>query len=157
MGRKNKDKKKEGTSGSSAGVGAIQSPAALSLPSKLKRERGTAATTPLPPTFKWDDAQQPKKSVLTPSDGAAFDRCLRKCYRGLSWEDPGSLPNSLHRAFTTAFDDLNDAGLFLYDVIQPGGQRLSLTMVTRTLIGEPGSTYRYLGLRLFLSSLVRRR
>ena len=165
MGRKNKNKKKEGTrkgkapakqqgiaiatSGSSAGAAFTQSSAALSLPSKLKRERGTAATTPLPPTFKWDDAQQPKKSVLTPSDGAAFDRCLRKCYRGLSWEDPGSLPNSLHRAFTTAFDDLNDAGLFLYDVIQPGGQRLSLTMVTRTLIGEPGSTYRYLGLRLF--------
>ena len=160
--RKNKNKKKEGTrkgkasakqgigtSGSSAGAAVTQSPAALSLPSKLKRQRGTAATTPLPPTFKWDDAQQPKKSVLTPSDGAVFDKCLRKCYRGLSWEDPGSLPNSLHRSFTSAFDDLNEAGLFLYDVIQPGGQRLSLTMVTRTLIGEPGSTYRYLGLRLF--------
>jgi alpha-ketoglutarate-dependent dioxygenase FTO len=122
----------------------------LSLPSKLKRERGTAATTPLPPAWKWDsDAQQPKKSVLAPSDGAVFESCLRRCYRGLSWEDPASLPNSLHRSFTTAFDDLNEAGLFLYDVIQPGGQRLSLTMVTRTLIGEPGSTYRYLGLRLF--------
>lgn len=162
MGRKNKNKKKEGTrkgkasakqgigtSGSSAGATVTPSPPSLSLPSKLKRERGTAATTPLPPTFKWDDAQQPKKSVLTPSDGAVFDKCLHKCYRGLSWEDPGSLPNSLHRSFTTAFDELNESGLFLYDVIQPGGQRLSLTMVTRTLIGEPGSTYRYLGLRLF--------
>lgn len=130
--------------------------AALSLPSsKLKRERGTAAATPLPPAWKWDEDKVgsggscPKKTVLTPSDGEIFDKCLRRCYRGLSWEHPDSLPSSLHRSFTTAFDDLNEAGLFLYDVIQPGGQRLSLTMVTRTLIGEPGSTYRYLGLRLF--------
>jgi len=134
---------------------AAPTAAAISLPSKLKRERGTAATTPLPPAWKWDGkdgsggSHQPKKSVLSPSDGEAFDKCLRRCYRGLSWEDPNALPSSLHRSFTTAFDDLNEAGLFLYDVIQPGGQRLSLTMVTRTLIGEPGSTYRYLGLRLF--------
>ena len=170
MGRKNKNKNKKkkggtikgeasdkqsqgiGTSDSSRTDAATCTPKlhpALSLPSKLKRERGTAATTPLPPTWKWDGPEHSKKTVLSPSDGAVFDRCLRRCYRGLSWEDPSSLPSSLHSSFTKAFDDLNEAGLFLYDVIQPGGQRLSLTMVTRTLIGEPGSTYRYLGLRLF--------
>lgn len=39
--------------------------------------------------------------------------------------------------------------LFLYDTIQPGKKRLTRTSVTRTLVGEPGSTYKYLGLRLF--------
>ena len=160
MGKNNKNaarKKKRGR-GKALAKPTTSAFAALSLPSALKRERGTAAATPLPPEWKWDEDKVgsggsggscPKKTVLTPSDGEVFDKCLRRCYRGLSWEHPDSLPSSLHRSFTTAFDDLNEAGLFLYDVIQPGGQRLSLTMVTRTLIGEPGSTYRYLGLRLF--------
>jgi alpha-ketoglutarate-dependent dioxygenase FTO len=40
-------------------------------------------------------------------------------------------------------------GLYLYDSVQAGGQKVSQTFCKRTLIGEPGSTYRYLGLRLF--------
>ena len=44
---------------------------------------------------------------------------------------------------------MNEAGIFLYDIVQPGGKKLSRTFVTRTLIGAPGSTYKYLGLRLF--------
>lgn len=156
MSKKSKQKKKRKHGGDDSASAATaktdtsskgQSNTLLSLQSRLKRERGTAATTPLPPAWKEDTGTH--NSVLSPSDGAAFDKCLQRCYRGLSWEDPDELPQSLHRSFSLALDELNDAGLFLYDVIQPGGKRLSLTMVTRTLIGEPGSTYRYLGLRLF--------
>ena len=138
MGKNNKNarRKKKGGRGKALakdGVGSdretsnaatpTNSAAALSLSSKLKRERGTAAATPLPPAWKWDEDKVgsggscPKKTVLTPSDGEIFDKCLRRCYRGLSWEHPDSLPSSLHRSFTTAFDDLNEAGLFLYDCL----------------------------------------
>ena len=44
---------------------------------------------------------------------------------------------------------MDDGGLFLRDVVMPGGKRCTRTVVSRTLVGEPGSTYRYLGLRLF--------
>lgn len=47
------------------------------------------------------------------------------------------------------FSKLDAANIFQYDTVQPGRKRLSRTFVTRTLIGNPGSTYRYLGLRLF--------
>ena len=44
---------------------------------------------------------------------------------------------------------MDEGGLFLYDIVQPGKKRLTKTSVTRTLVGDPGSTYKYLGLRLF--------
>jgi mRNA N6-methyladenine demethylase len=115
----------------------------LSLASQLKRKRGTAESTPLPP--EW--AGSTKKSFLTPADGADFTSCLQQCYRGFHWENPEALPNSLHTSFDTTFAALRE--LFLYDAVQPGGKRVSQTFVKRTLIGKPGSTYRYLGLRLF--------
>eukprot|EP00953_Heterococcus_sp_UTEX-ZZ885_P013888 7922-Heterococcus_DN1.PRE.4 len=48
-----------------------------------------------------------------------------------------------------SFDALHEGGLFLYDMVQAGGKRLSSTYVTRTLVGEAGITYKYLGLRIF--------
>ena len=64
-------------------------------------------------------------------------------------EDPDKLPPTLHGQFDQAFDALYEAGLFLHDAVQPGGKRLTQTFVSRTVIGNPGSAYRYLGLRLF--------
>ena len=42
-------------------------------------------------------------------------------------------------------------GVFQYDVTQPMGPStpLAVTKVTRTCIGDPGITYKYLGLRMF--------
>jgi len=116
-----------------------------SLASLLKRHRGTAQSTPLPP--EWTGPTN--KPFLTPSDGVDFTSCLQQCYRGFYWEDPKDLPLSLHSKFETTFDALQNSGLFLYDAVQPGGKKVSKTFVKRTLIGKPGSTYRYLGLRLF--------
>lgn len=36
-----------------------------------------------------------------------------------------------------------------YDVVMAGGKYSSRTFVKRTLVGDPGITYKYLGLRLF--------
>ena len=68
---------------------------------------------------------------------------------GFCWETPENIPNSLHTSFSSAFSKLDEANIFQYDTVQPGRKRLSRTFVTRTLVGNPGSTYRYLGLRLF--------
>lgn len=119
----------------------------LSLAMRLKRERGTAATTPLPPEWSRSSVHQAK--YLTPEDGDDFNSCVKECYRGFVYEKPNDIPPYIHDAFASVFRGLDDSGLFLYDVVQPGGKKLSLTFVTRTLVGDPGSTYKYLGLRLF--------
>jgi len=48
-------------------------------------------------------------------------------------------------------DALDEGGVFQYDVTQPmgPGTPLAVTKVTRTCVGDPGITYKYLGLRMF--------
>ena len=77
----------------------------------------------------------------------AFEDCLDTSYKGFCYDPPEELPKQLHQQYEASFRGMND--LFLYDAIQPGKKRLTRTSVTRTLVGEPGSTYKYLGLRLF--------
>jgi alpha-ketoglutarate-dependent dioxygenase FTO len=151
--RKNSDKERSSSNKKrkSSEKGSPPSPKKREISSShLKRVRGTAESTPLPP--EW--SQQTSfisfsKSFLSPEDGDAFISCRKECYQGFYSEAPDQLPASLHTTFYKAFDALYDAGLFLYDAVQPGGKRLSITFVTRTLLGKAGSTYRYLGLRLF--------
>mmetsp|Transcript_13007 Transcript_13007/g.18988 ORF Transcript_13007/g.18988 Transcript_13007/m.18988 type:complete len:612 (-) Transcript_13007:9-1844(-) len=119
----------------------------LSLASRLKKQRGTAASTPLPP--EWSRASSNTPKYLSPKDGDDFESCVHECYQGFRYEKSNELPPNIHTEFSTSFKEMNDAGLFLYDVVQPGGKKLSRTFVTRTLVGDPGSTYKYLGLRLF--------
>ncbi len=114
----------------------------------LKKHRGVAATTPPPPIWKRGGGSQ--HTYLTPrEDPNAFDECLKTCFEGFHYDSPDSLPSSLHRDFDSSFTGMDEGGLFLHDVVQPGKKRLTKTSVTRTLVGDPGSTYKYLGLRLF--------
>lgn len=53
-----------------------------------------------------------------------------------------ALPQAIHKGFRGSFDGLHEAGLFMYDTVQAGGKRLSKTFVTRTLLGDPGITYK---------------
>jgi alpha-ketoglutarate-dependent dioxygenase FTO len=123
-----------------------QTPEPPSLAQLLKKQRGVAADTPAPPIWK----DKLGRAFLTPDeDRKAFDECLKTSYKGFYFDAPSSLPQSLHRTFDDCFEGLEEGGLFLYDVVQPGKKKLTLTSVTRTLVGDPGSTYKYLGLRLF--------
>ncbi|CAN0280515.1 unnamed protein product, partial [Ectocarpus sp. 13 AM-2016] len=88
------------------------------------------------------------RSWLSPGD-SLFKPALDRSYMGVRHEPAGSLPQAVHRGFRQSFDSLHEAGLFLYDTVQAGGKRLSRTFVTRTLVGDAGITYKYLGLRLF--------
>ena len=82
-----------------------------------------------------------------PDDGALFENCRKHSYRGLHWENPESCSQSFHESFQRCFQSLES--LYLFDAVQAGGKRVSFTHCKRTLVGKPGSTYRYLGLRLF--------
>ena len=117
-----------------------------SLAQLLKKQRGVAADTPAPPIWK----DKLGRAFLTPDDDQnAFDECLKTSFKGFYFDTPSSLPQTIHQTFDLCFEGLERGGLFLYDVVQPGKKKLTQTSVTRTLVGDPGSTYKYLGLRLF--------
>ncbi|KAL9191024.1 hypothetical protein ACHAXT_000730 [Thalassiosira profunda] len=118
-----------------------------SLAQRLKKHRGVAAQTPPPPAWKDKIGGKPR-AFLTPQDDG-FEECLKTSFEGFRCDAPASLPSSLHVDFERSFGGMEDGVLFLYDVVQPGKKRLTRTSVTRTLVGDPGSTYKYLGLRLF--------
>ncbi|CAM9149220.1 unnamed protein product [Choristocarpus tenellus] len=95
-----------------------------------------------------DQLNRARRAWLRPEDPLYKD-VLACSYRGLHHLPASSLPPDLHSRFHHAFENLYKRGLFLYDTVQAGGKRLSRTFVTRTLLGDCGITYKYLGLRLF--------
>jgi len=56
-----------------------------------------------------------------------------------------------HEAIQRALKKMDQAGIFLTDVTQPRGlgTKCAKTYVTRCLLGDEGTTYKYLGLRMF--------
>lgn len=56
-----------------------------------------------------------------------------------------------HEAIQRALTKMDEAGIFLTDVTQPRGlgTKCAKTYVTRCLLGDEGTTYKYLGLRMF--------
>ena len=129
-----------------------QSTSKQSLAQLLKKHRGVAATTPPPQIWKdtRDNTTSRQHNFLTPQDDPqAFEDCLTTSYTGFYYDSPKMLPSSLHKEFDSSFAGMDKGGLFLYDIVQPGKKRLTRTSVTRCLVGDPGTTYKYLGLRLF--------
>ena len=93
------------------------------------------------------------KLFLCPSD-PQFGELMRSTYPGFVHEPRTWAPEADHAAYLGALRAMEAAlphSLFQYDVVQPMklGSRCSKTFVTRTLVGEPGITYKYLGLREF--------
>jgi len=114
--------------------------AAVSISSKLKKLRGVAKDTKSPPAFHCGKTC----ASLSPSDGSLYEECLSTSYSGFRHE---TVSSALSCQFDTSLEGLDS--LYQYDVVQPGKFRMTKTSVTRTLVGNPGSTYKYLGLRLF--------
>jgi hypothetical protein len=76
-----------------------------------------------------------------------FNECLGQCYRGFVHQ-PQALPE-LEPRIIAALESLKEQQYFHYDVVFGGGIRLGRTFVRRILVGNPGITYKYLGLRIF--------
>ena len=107
---------------------------------------GEASDAP-PPSFSC--AGRP--AFLTPED-EHFEACLTTSFGGFVKEAASELPSEFHGSFRETLRDLRAAGcLDRHDITQPmgPGTPLARTRVTRCLIGAPGITYKYLGLRMF--------
>lgn len=73
-------------------------------------------------------------------------------YSSFVHEPANALPSSFHRGFRECLHGIQaDGFLARPDITQPMGvgTRLAKTRVTRCLIGKPGITYKYLGVRMF--------
>ena len=96
------------------------------------------------------DYPGPKDRFIVPGD-EGFDNVLKTCYKGFSFDPPEAFPDSFHNSFMTALDGLEHEGAYQFDLTQPAGlgSKVAKTFVTRCLVGEAGTTYKYLGLRMF--------
>ena len=105
-----------------------------------------------PATFRLPDLESQSSPVFITPEHQSFSACMRTSFVGFVHEPSSALPASFHRRFRHCLSGLNaDGVLARYDITQPmgPGTALARTRVTRCLIGKPGSTYKYLGLRMF--------
>ena len=94
--------------------------------------------------------QGPWKRFVSPSD-KEFETVMKTCYNGFIVTPAKDFKASFHDEFRSAMEGLETEGYYQYDITQPAGlnTKLAKTFVTRCLVGEAGTTYKYLGLRMF--------
>ncbi|GMI45036.1 hypothetical protein TrCOL_g3314 [Triparma columacea] len=94
-----------------------------------------------------------KQNFLTKTlDEELYNIALKTCFKGCVIDPPSTLPSSLPP--TSILSTLQKLSpLYQSDVTQPFGlgTPCAKTYVTRCLLGERGTTYKYLGLRMFSS------
>jgi mRNA N6-methyladenine demethylase len=99
-------------------------------------------------------ASLPSERKFLTSHDTGFSRYVQHHYQGfvhlpaneyeVRWNQP-----AFHQSARLALERLRDASYYQYDIVMAGGKHSSRTFVKRTLVGEPGITYKYLGVRLF--------
>ncbi|KAJ8281007.1 hypothetical protein GJAV_G00062260, partial [Gymnothorax javanicus] len=88
-----------------------------------------------------------KIPFLSPSD-PGFQQLWESSYSGLALRPADSLPYDLHEQVRAALHTLQRRGCLFRDLVRIRGRDV-FTAVSRSLLGRPGDTYRYLGTRLF--------
>ena len=89
---------------------------------------------------------------LTPKDGQVFQDVKKHAYDLFALDEPAKFSDSqFHAPFQRALLGLEERGFYQFDFTQPAGlgTKVAKTYVTRCLVGKPGITYKYLGLRMF--------
>lgn len=124
-----------------------------------KKRRGAAAEDEavVPATQRDNSPPWPFEGRVTVRDrfvregDPEFRPLLEGPYGGLVVDPPEAVDEQTHARVRRALGAMEDAGLFQVDVTQPFGlgTKLAPTFVTRCLVGAPGTTYRYLGMRMF--------
>ena len=103
----------------------------------------------IPPPFTPPPGSSPLPALVEPSH-SVFTPLMEQCFKGFVQQHASEVfAPSLERRVTDGLEELNQQGLFHHDVVTNGGIRLGATVVRRILAGEPGITYKYLGLRTF--------
>jgi len=89
-------------------------------------------------------------SLFLTSQDPGFEEHIRDHYQGFAHCPVNDLqPPDFHQTARVSLERLRDANYYQYDVVMAGGKHSSRTFVKRCLVGNPGITYKYLGLRLF--------
>jgi hypothetical protein len=80
-----------------------------------------------------------------------FKKILETCYQGFVLQNADSFTREFHDKFQGALKGLEGLHFYQFDLTQPAGlgTKVAKTFVTRCVVGEPGVTYKYLGLRMF--------
>ena len=109
----------------------------------------TSGGGPFPLNFP-SHLQKPKGEFLrdTAPYQDSFREALRTAYEGFAFDKTVGKDETVLQA---ALETMQGKGIFRRDVTQPFGlgTKCAKTYVTRCVAGEPGTTYKYLGLRMF--------
>lgn len=106
------------------------------------------------PTVTPHDFEGGPHESFVGQDHPQFDSLVKTTYSGFVHDSPSELSKlhrGIHDEMKGAFDVMEEGGLFRADFTQPLGlgSKVASTFVTRCLVGDPGTTYKYLGLRMF--------
>lgn len=137
--RRNLNKKKK------AQTAQIPSPGpSVEHPKESVYKRETAYPPAIP------ESAGPWDRFVVPQD-PAFQSILDECFQGFVVSKPSQFSTGFHERFTAALEGLDADGCYQYDITQPAGlgTKTAKTFVTRCLVGDAGTTYKYLGLRMF--------
>lgn len=138
---------------------------ALSSPSVVKKSDSENKNNDglLPQVFPQHHPRPPKGNFLRDESPYkdSFEEALRGPYEGFVVDEAETLLSSSATAhkdcsieentIQSSLESMKQDGFFRTDVTQPFGlgTKCAKTYVTRCLVGNPGTTYKYLGLRMF--------
>ena len=93
----------------------------------------------------------PGDFITSTSHPKYYQELLKTSYNGFIQSPSSSFKNSFHLQFQASLKGLEELNAYQYDITQPAGlgTKLAKTYVSRCLVGEPGITYKYLGIRMF--------
>ena len=145
----------------------------VTAPNVARKISSKPNPTLFPPAFPHNEGLiVPKDDFLKCVDNykQSFERAIDTAYEGFVVDQDGGggegtnttsidtgngvkakSPLFDHEAIQRALTKMDKAGIFLTDVTQPRGlgTKCAKTYVTRCLLGDEGTTYKYLGLRMF--------
>jgi len=148
MGKNNNRKRKKNNGG--IPQRNKKSATSVSPPPHAVPRKAAPASLPLPFPAR---LKVPKDSFLRNEEPyiESFQAALDTSYEGFAVDMPGVIKASTEEAVQNALNRLEELGFFRTDVTQPFGlgTKCAKTYVTRCLLGNQGTTYKYLGLRMF--------
>ena len=119
------------------------------VPQPVTKKQRTTTRQRVPPPFP-KIFQSPSRGFLRDEEPyrTSFQGALDTAYEGCVFDGPDTFDEP---SIQSALLQMDKEGLFRTDVTQPAGLggKCVKTYVTRCLLGDEGTTYKYLGLRMF--------
>jgi len=105
----------------------------------------------IPPSSSSLTEKDKNTFITLDNNDSLYKELISSSYKNLVVLKPPEFNPVFHDQFVKAFEKLEALNYFQYDYTQPQGlnSKIAKTYVTRCLVGIPGITYKYLGLRMF--------